>query len=59
MGYDRWMLSPISRGEASLDNERAKGGGGGGEEEGEGGELGILGEKNHMVSVRVLKKAQE
>ena len=41
-----------------MDNERARGGGGG-EEEGEGGELGILGEKNHMVSVRVLKKAQE
>ena len=55
MGYDRWMLSPISRGEASLDNERARGGG-------EGGELGKLREsdlKNHMVSVRVLKKAPE
>ena len=43
MGYDRWMLSPISRGEASQDNERAGGGGG---------VLGRLGErelKNHMV----------
>ena len=37
MGYDRWMLSPISRGEASQDNERA-GGGEGGLEVGEGGE---------------------
>ena len=35
MGYDRWMLSPISRGEASQDNERARGG-----ERGEGGEEG-------------------
>ena len=52
MGYDRWMLSPISRREASQDNERA----GGGE-----GEL-----RNHMVgrgvpvcARQVLKKAPE
>ena len=48
MGYDRWMLSPISRGEASQDNERA-GGGEGGLEVGEEGE-GRLGElRSHMV----------
>ena len=51
MGYDRWMLSPISRGEASQDNERAVGGGGGGRGGGEG-ELGKHGERelrSHMV----------
>ena len=59
MGYDRWMLSPISRGEASQDNERAGGGGGG--------VLGRLGErelKNGVVCVCEreaggLKKAPE
>ena len=69
MGYDRWMLSPISRGEASQDNERA-GGGEGGLEVGEGGEgrLGKLWERelrSHMVGWwdmgvwQVLKKAPE
>ena len=50
MGYDRWMLSPISRGEASQDNERAGGGGGGGK-----GEMGKFGERE----AGVLKKASE
>ena len=51
MGYDRWMLSPISRGEASQDNERAGGGGGGGGK----GEMGKFGERE----AGVLKKASE
>ena len=58
MGYDRWMLSPISRGEASQDNERAGGGGGGGGGGGEGGgkgEMGKFGERE----AGVLKKASE
>ena len=49
MGYDRWMLSPISRGEASQDNERAGGGGGGK------GEMEKFGERE----AGVLKKASE
>ena len=53
MGYDRWMLSPISRGEASQDNERAGGGGGG--EGGGKGEMGKFGERE----AGVLKKASE
>ena len=55
MGYDRWMLSPISRGEASQDNERAGGGGGGGGEGGGKGEMGKFGERE----AGVLKKASE
>ena len=50
MGYDRWMLSPISRGEASQDNERAGGGGGGGK-----GEMEKFGERE----AGSLKKASE
>ena len=50
MGYDRWMLSPISRGEASQDKERAGGGEGGGK-----GEMGKFGERE----AGVLKKASE
>ena len=53
MGYDRWMLSPISRGEASQDNERAGGGGGGGR--GGKGEMETFGERE----AGVLKKASE
>ena len=45
------MLSPISRGEASQDNERAGGGGGGGGK----GEMGKFGERE----AGVLKKASE